>query len=71
MAKCICEICRELTPVALKCPEKEQLLTELDLKALSDAFRDMGENNEAGVLIVILSKINSGDQACSCGDSHA
>lgn len=59
MAKCICEICPELNPPhSLKRPGKEPLLTELDLKALSDAFRDMGEKNERGGLIVILSEIN-------------
>lgn len=49
MAKCrpVCGICPELNPTQR--PVKEQFLTELDYRALSDAFRDMGENNERGV----------------------
>lgn len=51
---------RSSTSHRLECPGKKQLLTELDLKALSDAFRDMGENNERGLVIVILGEIKRG-----------
>lgn len=51
-----------------KVARKENLLAELEIKPLSDAFREMGENDKIVILIIILGEINLEQQASCCGE---
>ena len=39
-------------------PRTENVLTKLDIKPLSDAFRHMGENDKTEILIIVLGNMS-------------